>query len=84
MKIVTYNNEQFKAEKIIKTDTDILGQDSNGNELFAFKGISSFAGFTIANEDGTSVDYDTLQPSVTDLQIQIFNLTSLLLDGGVL
>ena len=58
MKILLLNNEQFQAEKIIKTDKDIIGQDLIGNEVFAFRGISDFTGFTITNEDDTSTEFD--------------------------
>lgn len=84
MKTLKFNNQEFKAEKITKTENDIIGQDSNGNELFAFKGISDFSGFTIANEDGTASGYDSTEPTNTDLQTQIFNLTTQLVIGGVI
>lgn len=83
-KILNFNGEQLKAEKIIKTDTDIIGQDANGNEVFAFRTISDFTEFTVANEGGTDADYDSSEPSITDLQTQIYNLTSLLVSGGVI
>lgn len=60
MKNLNFNNENFEAEKIIKTDTNIIGQDANSNELFAFRGISDFSLFTVINEDGTSVEFDTV------------------------
>lgn len=66
MKILNFNGEQFKAEKIIKTGTDIIGQDLNGNEIFAFRGISDFSQFTVANEDGSSADFDTIEPTLEE------------------
>lgn len=54
MKILTFNKEQFKAEKIIKSETDIIGKDINGNEVFAFRGISNFSGFAL--EEGQTFD----------------------------
>lgn len=56
MKILNFNNEQYTAEKIIKTETDIIGQDSNKNELFAFRGISDFTGFTL--KEGQTFDIE--------------------------
>lgn len=67
MKILNFNNEQRKAEKIIKTDTGIIGEDLNGNTIFEIKGISDFTGFTVTNEDGTSADFDTAQPTKEEL-----------------
>ena len=84
MKNLIFNEETFEAEKIIKTETDIIGQDSNGNEVFAFRGVSDFSGFEVKNEDGISVNFDSPQPPVSDLQAQIFNLTTQLINGGAL
>lgn len=58
MKTLNFNNEQYKAEKIIKTETDIVGQDANGNELFAFRGINDFTGFAL--EEGQIFDVEQL------------------------
>ena len=54
MKILNFNNEQFKADKIVKSNTDIIGRDSSGNEIFAFRGISDFSGFTL--KEGQTFD----------------------------
>lgn len=59
MKLLNFSNEQFQAEKIVKTDTDIVGYDSNRNELFTFRGISDFSGFTL--EEGQT--FNTEEPS---------------------
>lgn len=80
MKSLNFNNQQFKAQKIIKTDTDIIGYDINANELFSFRGISDFSGFTLGEEQ----EFDISQSSVEDLQKQIFDLTTQLVAGGVL
>lgn len=56
MKILKFANQEFKAEKIIKTETDIIGQDLRGDEIFAFRGISDFSRFTLA--DGQSFDIE--------------------------
>ena len=67
MKTLNVNNKKYQAEKIIKNDADIIGQDSNGNEAFAFRGISDFSGFTITNEDGTSTEFDTIPKTELEL-----------------
>ena len=80
MKTLVFNEQKFEAEKIIKTNTDIVGQDSQGNELFAFRGISDFTGFAL--EEGQI--FDATEPTIADLQAQIFNLTTQLINGGAL
>lgn len=72
MKTLNFNREQFQAEKIIKTATDIIGQDSNGNELFSFRGISDFSGFVL--DGGQTFDIEqnleeTLSKEVANLKI---------------
>jgi len=54
MKKLIYGGLEFKAEKIIKTETYIVGYDINGIEVFAFRGISDFTGFTL--DDGQEFD----------------------------
>lgn len=56
MKILIFNGKQFQAEKIIKNETDIIGQNSNGIEVFSFKGISDFTRFTL--EEGQTFDVE--------------------------
>lgn len=84
MKELLFNGQEYRADKIIKNENAIIGQDSRGNELFAFRGISDFSQFAIENEDGTNVEYDKGEPTVADLQEQIFNLTTQLINGGAL
>lgn len=67
MKILNFNNQEFKAEKIIKTDTDIIGQDSNGNELFGFRGISDITGFNL--EEGQ--EFDKLQEQINKEKLDL-------------
>ena len=62
MKTLNFNKQQFKADIIIKTNTDIIGQDSNGIEVFAFRGISDFTGFTL--EDGK--EFDAEEPTLEE------------------
>lgn len=56
MKTLTFNDEDFKAEKIIKTDSDIIGYDSNDSEVFKFHIIGDFSKFSLAEGE----TYDTL------------------------
>lgn len=79
MKKLMFNNQTFEAEKIIKSNTDIVGKDLNDNELFAFRGISDFSQFSL---DGQT--FDATEPTIADLQAQIFNLTTQLINGGAL
>lgn len=55
MKTLTFNNEEFNAERIVKTDTDIVGYDGI-QEVFAFRGISDFSQFQLA--EGETWDTD--------------------------
>ena len=59
MKTLKFNQEEYKAEKIIKTENSIIGQDLQGNEVFAFRGISDFALFEL--EDGQSFDVGEIE-----------------------
>lgn len=63
MKVLNVNKEEYKAEKIIKSATDIVGKDVNGNELFAFRGVSDFTGFTL--EEGQ--EFDIEEPSEQEI-----------------
>lgn len=63
MKTLKFANQEFKAEKIIKTDTDIVGKDINGIEVFRFNGISDFTGFVL--EEGQT--FDVIEPTQDDL-----------------
>ncbi|MFX3616211.1 MAG: hypothetical protein ACE3JK_01605 [Sporolactobacillus sp.] len=63
-------SSSIEADKIVKTDTDIVGYDSAGNELFAFRGISDFSKFTLADGE----EFDTEDDPIADLQQQNANL----------
>lgn len=58
--------DPLSADKITKTDTDIVGYDSAGNELFAFRGISDFSQFML---DG-GAEFDTEDDPIGVLQQQ--------------
>lgn len=55
MKTLIFNKEEFKADKIIKTEDSIVGKDVKGKEVFSFKGIKDFSLFKL--KDGQ--EYDT-------------------------
>ena len=66
MKKLTVNNEIFEAEKIIKTDKNIIGYDINDNEIFSFKGISDFTGFVLKDENDIVIEFAI--PQATDAE----------------
>ncbi|WP_313568826.1 hypothetical protein [Acetoanaerobium noterae] len=82
MKTLKFNQEEYKAEKIIKTENSIIGQDLQGNEVFAFRGISDFALFEL--EEGQSFDMDEkelLKQELTKTNSMVLELTEIILGG---
>ena len=63
MKLIV-NNETFQAEKIVKSDLNIIGYDINDNEIFSFKGISNFTGFILHDDLDNVIEFET--PQATD------------------
>ena len=57
MRKLSFNKVVYEAERIVKTDTDIIGYNGN-NETFAFRGISDFNEFVIDGE--FDVEFDEL------------------------
>lgn len=55
MKTLIFNNEEYQAERIVKTNTDIIGYNGNA-EVFSFKGISDFSLFQLANGEVFDID----------------------------
>jgi len=55
MKTLFISGEELQAERIVKTDTDIIGYNGN-NEVFSFRGISDFSQFQLA--EGELYDTD--------------------------
>lgn len=53
MKKLIFDNKEYTAEKIIKTNTDILGINGK-SEVFAFRGIKDFSLFRL--EEGQEWD----------------------------
>ena len=82
MKTLKFNQEEYKSEKIIKTENSIIGQDLQGNEVFAFRGISDFALFELG--DGQSFDMDEkelLKQELTKTNAMVLELTEIILGG---
>ena len=66
MKLIV-NDETFQAEKIIKSDVNIIGYDINNNEIFSFKGISDFTGFVLHDDLDNVIEFELPQP--TEMEI---------------
>jgi hypothetical protein len=66
MKTLTFMGEEYEAERIVKTNTDIIGYNGN-SEVFSFKGISDFSLFQLA--EGEIFDTD-LSPEVRILALE--------------
>ena len=82
MKKLKFNQEEYKAEKIIKTENSIIGQDLQGSEVFAFRGISDFALFEL--EEGQVFDMDEkelLKQELTKTNSMVLELTEIILGG---
>lgn len=74
MKTLTSNGQQFQAEKIVKTDTNIIGYIGD-IEVFAFRGIADFTQFQL--EAGQSYDADPedeKEQRITDLEMAIASI----------
>jgi len=63
MKLIV-NNETLQAEKIVKTNVNIIGYDINNNEIFSFKGISDFTGFVLKDENDIVIEFEA--PPITE------------------
>ena len=67
MKKLKVNGETFEAEKVIKTDKDIIGYDINDNEIFSFKGISDFTGFVLKDGNGVVIEFEA--PPIMEIEL---------------
>ncbi|MFC0652196.1 hypothetical protein ACFFF5_10855, partial [Lederbergia wuyishanensis] len=70
--------EVFEAEKIVKSDTSIIGYIGN-SEVFAFRGITDFSSFKLI--DGQEFDIDEIS-QLKISQAEQFE-TILILIGGM-
>ena len=74
MKKLIFNGEEYEAERIVKTNTDIIGYKGN-QEVFAFRGINDFSAFQLA--DGQEYDISSEQEKeqrITDLELAIASI----------
>lgn len=78
MKRLIVQNEQFEAEHIVKTDSEIIGYNC-GNIVFKFSGIGNFNSYVLA--DGQEFDAPILmaEERIAELE-QVINL---ILIGGI-
>ena len=60
MKTLHLDGEVFQAERIVKTDTSIIGYDGI-TEVFAFRGINDFSKFKLENGEEFDLDEKTKQ-----------------------
>lgn len=72
MKTLIVYGKEHDAEKIVKTDTAIIGYKGE-TEVFAFRGISDFSIFKLA--DGQEFDVD-------DAEIKAKTLAQLILENA--
>lgn len=71
MKKLIHDGEEYIAEKIVKTDTDIIGYNGE-TEVFVFRGISDFSQFQLAEGQEWDVDPETeKEQRITDLEVAI-------------
>lgn len=73
IKKLIFNNSQYIAEKVVKTDTDIIGLNGD-NKVFAFRGVSDFSIFKLTDENGNPIEYDTETNSIEVLTQSIAQL----------
>ncbi|MCJ8008127.1 hypothetical protein ACFFMO_08730 [Lederbergia wuyishanensis] len=78
MKNLIAYGEVFEAEKIVKSDTSIIGYIGN-SEVFAFRGITDFSSFKLI--DGQEFDIDEIS-QLKISQAEQFE-TILILIGGM-
>lgn len=74
MKTLLVADKEFKAEKIVKTDNEIIGYNGN-SEVFAFRGIQDFSLFVLNDSKYDLQETDELKKMIADLQQQISELT---------
>jgi len=79
MKALTFSGEQYQAERIVKTDTDIIGYNGN-TEVFLFRGISDFTQFQLAEGQEWDIDPEAEKDQrIADLEFALAEI----LGGGI-
>lgn len=79
MKTLIFNNEQFKADKIIKTNDSIIGK-TNNNEVFIFRGIQDFSLFTLKDGDEYDKEITEEQKLLSNILLENANIKEQLKD----
>ncbi|KHO39114.1 hypothetical protein OR62_07715 [Clostridium tetani] len=77
MKKLMVNDEVLEAEKIIKTETDIIGYVDN-KEVFAFRGIKDFSIFKLEGGHEFDTPEDDLNKRIKALEQSNAELMNLL------
>lgn len=71
MKKLLHNGEEYLAEHIVKTDTDIIGYNGN-KEVWAFRGIKDWSQFQLEEGQEWDIDFDTeKEQRITDIEMAI-------------
>lgn len=71
MKKLLHNGEEYLAEHIVKTDTDIIGYNGN-KEVWAFRGINDWSQFQLEEGQEWDIDFDTeKEQRITDIEMAI-------------
>lgn len=71
MKTLLVKGEIYEAERIVKTDTEIIGY-TNGVVVFAFRGINDFSAFQLAEGQDWDVDENAAQAAyLLDLDFRL-------------
>jgi hypothetical protein len=71
MKILNFSGETYQAERIVKTDANIIGYNGNA-EVFSFKGISDFSLFQLAEGQEWDIDEKAAESAyLLDLDFRI-------------
>lgn len=60
MKTLHFDGEVFQAERIVKTETSIIGYNGT-TEVFSFRGINDFSKFKLENSEEFDLDEKTEQ-----------------------
>ena len=71
MKTLIFNGEEFEAEKIIKTETSIIGKDNQNNVKFEFRGVSDFTMFTLEEGQTFYVPEQTIEEKLKSTQQEL-------------
>ena len=71
MKTLFISGEELQAERVVKTNTDIIGYNGNA-EVFVFRGISDFSLFQLAEGQEWDIDEKATESAyLLDLDFRI-------------